>query len=206
MEIPSFVKEKSDVNHVVRIFNTNLDGMRTVLYGLTGIKGVGRRFGDAVIKRSGVDGTKRIGELTAEEIEKLVQVIEKPLDYDIPVWMLNRRKDYATGKDLHNNTTKWDFQVKTDIERLIKMRAHRGLRHAWGYKVGPCPPRYRLASEAVRAQASQRASCDAATPARCDAVCQHGCARRPLFLLACCAMPAVARKQAKRSIISRMQR
>jgi small subunit ribosomal protein S18e len=195
------------VNHVVRIFNTNLDGMRTVLYGLTGIKGVGRRFGDAVIKRSGVDGTKRIGELTAEEIEKLVQVIEKPLDYDIPVWMLNRRKDYATGKDLHNNTNKWDFQVKTDIERLIKMRAHRGLRHAWGYKVGPCPPRYRLASEAVRAQASQRASCDAATPARCYAVCQHGCARRPLFLLACCAMPAVlGRQAAKRSIISRMQR
>ena len=64
-----------------------------------------------------------------------MQVIERPLDFDIPAWMLNRRKDYTTGKDLHNNTNKWDFQVKTDIERLIKMRAHRGLRHAWGYKV-----------------------------------------------------------------------
>jgi small subunit ribosomal protein S18e len=140
IEFPSFVKDRSDFNHVVRIFNTNMDGSRTVLFGLIGIKGIGRRFGDAVIKRSGVDGTKRIGELTAEEIEKLVQVMEKPLDYDIPVWMLNRRKDYVTGKDLHNHTNKWDFQVKTDIERLVKMRAHRGLRHAWGYKVAPFPP------------------------------------------------------------------
>jgi small subunit ribosomal protein S18e len=129
------VKDKSDFNHVIRIFNTNLPGGRTVLYSLTGIKGVGRRFGDAVIKRSGIDGSKRMGELSAEEIEKMVQVIERPLDYDIPVWMLNRRKDYVTGKDLHNTTNKWDLQVKTDIERLIKMRAHRGLRHAWGYKV-----------------------------------------------------------------------
>ena len=162
---PSFITEKNDFNHVIRIFNTNLHGRRTVLYSLTGIKGVGRRFGDAVIKRAGIDGTKRMGELTAEEVEKLVQVfyksenmafmipavdecgssrimwpepeqvIERPLDFDIPAWMLNRRKDYTTGKDLHNNTNKWDLQVKTDIERLIKMRAHRGLRHAWGYKV-----------------------------------------------------------------------
>mmetsp|Transcript_53850 Transcript_53850/g.78961 ORF Transcript_53850/g.78961 Transcript_53850/m.78961 type:complete len:229 (+) Transcript_53850:148-834(+) len=135
MTYPSFVKDKNDFNHVIRIFNTNLPGGRTVLYSLIGIKGVGRRFGDAVIKRSGIDGTKRMGECTAEEVEKLVQVIERPLDFDIPAWMLNRRKDFATGKDMHNNTNKWDFQVKTDIERLIKMRAHRGLRHAWGYKV-----------------------------------------------------------------------
>jgi small subunit ribosomal protein S18e len=74
MTYPSFVKDKNDFNHVIRIFNTNLPGSRTVLYSLTGIKGVGRRFGDAVIKRSGIDGTKRMGELTAEEIEKLVQV------------------------------------------------------------------------------------------------------------------------------------
>jgi len=135
ISVPSFVTDKNDFNHVIRIFNTNLHGHRTVLYSLTGIKGVGRRFGDAVIKRAGVDGTKRMGELSAEEVEKLVQVIERPLDFDIPAWMLNRRKDYTTGKDLHNNTNKWDFQVRTDIERLIKMRAHRGLRHAWGYKV-----------------------------------------------------------------------
>jgi ribosomal protein S13 len=127
--------EKGDFNHVIRIFNTNLPGGRTVLHSLIGIKGVGRRFGHAVIKRAGIDGSKRMGVLTAEEIEKLVQVplfsghhattivmrmmlvffglllallqvIERPLDYDIPAWMLNRRKDYTTGKDMHLNTNK----------------------------------------------------------------------------------------------------
>ena len=71
---PSFVMEKGDFNHVIRIFNTNLPGGRTVLHSLIGIKGVGRRFGHAVIKRAGIDGSKRMGVLTAEEIEKLVQV------------------------------------------------------------------------------------------------------------------------------------
>jgi hypothetical protein len=79
--LPSFVRDKNDFNHVIRIFNTNLEGGRTVLYSLIGIKGVGRRFGDAVIKRAGVDGSKRMGELTVEEIEKLVQV---PLNFPQP--------------------------------------------------------------------------------------------------------------------------
>jgi hypothetical protein len=74
ISVPSFVTDKNDFNHVIRIFNTNLHGHRTVLYSLTGIKGVGRRFGDAVIKRAGVDGSRRMGELSAEEVEKLVQV------------------------------------------------------------------------------------------------------------------------------------
>lgn len=132
---PSYVLERHEFNHVLRVFNTNLDGTRTVLYALTKVKGIGRRFGDAVIKRAGVDGSKRAGELTVEEVEKLVQVIENPQNYDIPAWMLNRRKDYKTGKDLHNYTNKLDLQLREDLDRLRKIRCNRGLRHAWGFKV-----------------------------------------------------------------------
>jgi hypothetical protein len=39
---------------------------------------------------------------------------------------------------------RWDLQVKLDIERLVKMRAHRGLRHAWGYKVANPPTPHNL--------------------------------------------------------------
>jgi len=132
---PSFVRERHEFNHVLRVFNTNIDGTRTVLYAMTAMRGIGRRFGDAVIKRAGVDASKRAGELSVEEIERIVQVIEHPMDYDIPAWMLNRRKDYKTGKDMHNYTNKLDLCLREDLDRLRKIRCNRGLRHAWGFRV-----------------------------------------------------------------------
>jgi small subunit ribosomal protein S18e len=74
-------------------------------------------------------------ELTPEEIEKVVQVLTNPGDFDIPSWMLNRRKDYKTGKDKHLHTNELDFTLRDDLDRLRKARVHRGLRHMWGWKV-----------------------------------------------------------------------
>ncbi len=39
------------------------------------------------------------GELTHDEIERLVAVVQNPLQFKIPKWMLNRRKDWKDGKD-----------------------------------------------------------------------------------------------------------
>lgn len=36
--------------HILRILNTNIDGMRTVPYALEAIRGVGRRFGFLICK------------------------------------------------------------------------------------------------------------------------------------------------------------
>uniref|UniRef100_A0A7S0LYC9 Ribosomal protein S18 n=1 Tax=Cryptomonas curvata TaxID=233186 RepID=A0A7S0LYC9_9CRYP len=134
-KLPPFVKERHEFNHIMRVLNTNLDGKRTVVYALTAIKGIGRRFSDVICKRAGLDSSKRAGELTPEEVERLVQIVENPQNYDIPAWMLNRRKDFRTGKDLHHTTNKLDLALRDDIDRLRKIRAHRGLRHAWGYRV-----------------------------------------------------------------------
>jgi ribosomal protein S13 len=37
-----------------------------VVYALTKVKGVGRRFGHAVVTRAGIDARKRAGALSAE--------------------------------------------------------------------------------------------------------------------------------------------
>lgn len=37
-----------------------------VVYALTKVKGVGRRFGHAVVTRAGIDASKRAGQLSAE--------------------------------------------------------------------------------------------------------------------------------------------
>ena len=52
--------------HILRLLNTNVDGKRKVMYALTEIKGVGRRYANIVCKKADVDLNKRcvIPELT----------------------------------------------------------------------------------------------------------------------------------------------
>merc|ERR1719261_583018 len=68
------------------------------MYAITAIPGVGRRFANVVCKKAAVDAHKRAGELTADEVEKLVAIIQNPKQFKIPTWFLNRQKDYKTGK------------------------------------------------------------------------------------------------------------
>jgi hypothetical protein len=50
-----------------------------VMYALTKIKGVGRRYSNLVCKKADVDLTKRAGDLTSEELERIVTIIQNPL-------------------------------------------------------------------------------------------------------------------------------
>ena len=45
--------------HILRLLNTNVDGKRKIMYALTEIKGVGRRYSNLVCKKADVDLTKR---------------------------------------------------------------------------------------------------------------------------------------------------
>ena len=45
----------------MRLLNTNVDGKRKVMYALTEIKGVGRRYANLVCKKADVDLNKRYG-------------------------------------------------------------------------------------------------------------------------------------------------
>lgn len=48
---------------------------------------------------------------------------------------LNRQKDITDGKDAHVVSNQIDQKMREDLERLKKIRSHRGLRHFWGLKV-----------------------------------------------------------------------
>lgn len=47
------------VQHILRLLNTNVDGKRKIMYALTEIKGVGRRYSNLVCKKADVDLNKR---------------------------------------------------------------------------------------------------------------------------------------------------
>lgn len=47
----------------LRLLNTNVDGKQKVMYALTKIKGVGRRYSNLVCKKADVDLNKRYARL-----------------------------------------------------------------------------------------------------------------------------------------------
>merc|ERR1739846_230440 len=121
--------------HILRVMNTNLEGKRNTMFAITAIKGVGRRFANIALKKADIDMSKRAGELTEEEVERVVTIISNPRQYKIPDWFLNRQKDIKDGKFSQVLANGLDNKMREDLERLKKIRAHRGLRHYWGLRV-----------------------------------------------------------------------
>ncbi|CAI7668178.1 unnamed protein product [Penicillium pancosmium] len=105
------------------------------MFALTQIKGVGRRYSNLVCKKADVDLSKRAGELTTEELERIVTILQTPTQYKIPSWFLNRQRDITDGKDSQAVSNALDSKLRDDLERLKKIRSHRGLRHYWGLRV-----------------------------------------------------------------------
>ncbi|CAI9716347.1 ribosomal protein S18 [Octopus vulgaris] len=115
--------------------NTNIDGRRKSMFAITAIKGIGRRFANVVCKKANIDLNKRAGEMTEEEVDRVLTVMSNPRQYKIPDWFLNRQKDIKDGKYSQIMANALDNKLREDLERLKKIRAHRGLRHFWGLRV-----------------------------------------------------------------------
>ena len=131
----ALILEENEFQHILRIYNTNVEGRHKVMFALTKIRGVGRRFANIVCKKADIDMNKRAGELTKEEQDKLVDVIQHPLSYKIPAYLLNRKRDIKTGTNSQVVSNALDTKLREDLERLRKIRSHRGLRHMWTLRV-----------------------------------------------------------------------
>ena len=88
-----------------------------------------------ILKTAGVDLDKRAGEVTETEIETINDILQRPTEHGIPKWFLNRQycpRDGTTSQLVSNGV---DTKLREDLERLKKIKNHRGLRHFWGHKV-----------------------------------------------------------------------
>ena len=124
-----------DFQHILRVLNTNIDGRRKVMFAMTKITGVGKRFSNLICKKAEIDVNRRAGTLTNEEIERLVAIISNPNHFKVPGWFVNRQKDRVSGKTTQVVVNGLIGKVREDLERLKKIRAHRGIRHYWGVRV-----------------------------------------------------------------------
>jgi len=124
-----------EFRYIVRILGTDVDGALKVPYGLARIKGVGLRFGLAVSRAAGIDPETRTGSLSDSQVQRLEDVIKKPTEHGIPTWMLNRRNDMVLGSSFHLHGADLSLYVKEDIQREVRTKSWRGIRHSLGLKV-----------------------------------------------------------------------
>ena len=87
-----------DFQYVLRILNTNVDGRQKVMYAMCTIKGIGRRLSNLICKKADIDINKRAGELTNDEVDRIITIVQHPRQFKIPDWFLNRQKDVKDGK------------------------------------------------------------------------------------------------------------
>jgi small subunit ribosomal protein S13 len=125
----------AEFKHIVRIANTDLKGEKRLVIGLQRIRGVGFNLAAALCHVSGIDREKRTGELTDAEERRLTEAVLHPEAQGIPVWMLNRRKDYETGEDKHLIMADIAFALENDKKRESRMRSYKGLRYTRGLPV-----------------------------------------------------------------------
>jgi small subunit ribosomal protein S13 len=75
-----------------------------------------------------------MGYLEDEQIETLNKTVDD-IESILPVWMLNRRKDYLSGEDKHIVATDVLLIKREDLNSMKKTRSYKGIRHERGHKV-----------------------------------------------------------------------
>jgi len=125
---------QSNVRHIVRVAGVDLEGKKTVKRSLRKIKGVGIPLANAIINIAGLQG-KKTGELTESEIKRIEEILNNPTKAGVPVWMINRQRDYETGDDIHLHGADLQIYKRFDVSRLQKAKSYKGIRHALGLKL-----------------------------------------------------------------------
>ena len=126
---------EKELKHLVRIAKTDLDGRKMVCPALRQIKGINFSFANMTCALADVDKNIKVGHLTDDQIKRLNEVIENPLNSGAQTWMFNRRRDYATNEDKHLIVGDINFYEENDIKRLKKIKSYRGMRHSYGRPV-----------------------------------------------------------------------
>lgn len=133
-QLPKFTGAPTKIQHIIRMFNTNIDGTKPVILALTDIRGIGRRYADAILKRSNIALNKRAGELTEEELERVNDIIINPGDR-IPAYMNNHQSDRIDGTTNQLVANNLDANYRMHLERGKKMRNDKVMRIMRGLKV-----------------------------------------------------------------------
>ncbi len=124
-----------EVKGIVRVLGTNIMGNDIFEVGVLKIRGVGPVMARAVAQVAGISPKTKVGNIPPEKIKIIETIIENPINNGIPVWLVNRRKDYETGENIHVVGPKLLMSLREDLNRMKKMKSYKGVRHQLGLPV-----------------------------------------------------------------------
>ena len=132
--MPEDTELGDDFAYILRMADSDVDGLRPIEIGLTSIKGVGMRTSQQICRLAGINGKTLGGHLSEEEQDSLRSAID---DYatTVPWWLVNRQRDLGTNEDAHIVAMEVKMTRDDDISRLAGIKAYRGMRHRSGHKV-----------------------------------------------------------------------
>lgn len=126
-------KKDDDFQYIVRLSNTDVDGEKSFIYGLTSIKGIGLNIATLIAEETGIDRNAKVGKLSEKQIEKIQNTIDNIKNL-APDWMLNHRKDMETGENIHLTGPSIDMSLREEINTMRKIRSYKGIRHERGLR------------------------------------------------------------------------
>ncbi|MGC8976050.1 MAG: 30S ribosomal protein S13 [Candidatus Ratteibacteria bacterium] len=92
---------------MARILGVEIPDSKKLKIALTYIYGIGKTRAEEIIRNTGIDGEKRVKNLTEEELGKITSFIQK---------------NYKIEGDLRQ-------EISQNIRRLIDINCYRGIRH-----------------------------------------------------------------------------
>ncbi|HIJ99113.1 TPA: 30S ribosomal protein S13 [archaeon] len=126
---------QTETRKLVRFMRKDLPGEVIVERALRKIKGISFMTARAIRIKSGIPKLAKFGDLNESQLTTLSKVLEAPQKHNIPVWLLNRRKDLVIGVDSHKIEADLDLAQREDLQRMKRIRSYKGVRHILGLRV-----------------------------------------------------------------------
>lgn len=124
---------------IVRLAGKDVRGGLRLKRALTHVRGIGHSLSgpvaNIITREMSLPAGVKVGTFSDEQIEKIDGILNSLHKYEIPEYMLNRRRDKDTGKDIHVIMNDLEFANRQDVEGEKKMYTWKGYRHAYGQKV-----------------------------------------------------------------------
>ena len=133
-----FVEEEG-VRGIIRLAGKDVRGHIPLKRALLAVKGIGHTTSKSVAKiiakELKIKEDVKVGTFTDAQIEQIDGILARIQEHGVPSYLLNRRKDSETGKDVHNTMNDLVFSQRQDVENEKKLYSWKGYRHAYGQKV-----------------------------------------------------------------------
>lgn len=122
-------EEKTAMRQLVRLVDVDIPGNRQLLTGMRKLKGVSHSMARAVCLVKNLDPSRKIGMVSDAELDSIEEVLRNPQKFGIPNFMVNRRRDFETGEDMHIIASDITLTRDNDIKRMRMIRSLKGFRH-----------------------------------------------------------------------------